>query len=266
MKQRLFLMFAFIIVLAGLQIAPVLGQDEAAIPTVLTLPEQIAGGRDVTISVSNMPPADQADLRAQWEAQAARFMALYPNVKIEGLELQYDPAAYVALAAGNQLPNLFLTYFTEPSKFIDQGVVADLTPYFSTAGVADVFNPSILSITSQDEKVYGIPLNAYALGLAYNIQLLADAGYDAPPTTWDELTVMAKTLTNRDADVAGFAFINDGSGATGWHFTDIAYAFGAGQQDIIRQNEDGTFTAAYGEGATVEALTFVQKLRWEDDV
>lgn len=266
MKQKLLLVFVLIVALAGLQIVPVFGQDGAAVPEVLTLPEQIAEGREVTITVSNMPPADQAENRATWEAQAQRFMEKYPNVTIEGLELEYDPAAFVALAAGNQLPTLFLTYFTEPSKFIEQGVVADISPYFESAGVADVFNPEVLAITSEGESVYGIPLNAYALGLAYNIDLLEAAGYDAPPATWEELAEMAAALTDRDAGVAGFAFINDGSAATGWHFTNIAYGFGAAREDIIAANEDGTFTAAYGEGATADALSFIHDLRWEGDV
>src|SRR5690348_3086560 len=95
-KQRLLLVLVLMLVLS-LQALPTLGQD--APPSILTLPEQIAGGRDVTISVSNMPSADQADLRAAWEAQAARFTALYPNVHIEGNEIQYDPATFTALAA-----------------------------------------------------------------------------------------------------------------------------------------------------------------------
>lgn len=266
MKQKLLLTFVLLLAFMSMQIVTVLSQDEASIPDVLTLPDEIAGGRDVTITVSNMPPADQAEQRETWEAQAQAFMEAYPNVTIEGLELQYDPAAYVALAAGGQLPTLFLTYFTEPGKFIDQGVVADISPYIESAGVADVFNPEIISIASRDEAVYGIPLNAYALGLAYNIDMLADAGYDAPPTTWEELAEMAVELTDADAGVAGFAFINDGSAATGWHFTNIAYGFGATQTDILTPAEEGAFTAGYGEGGTVDALTFIQELRWTYDV
>lgn len=266
MKRRILLITALALLLVGVQIAPAFSQESGTLPDVLTLPDEIAGGRDVTITVSNMPSADQAEQRETWEAQAQRFMDLYPNVTIEGTELQYDPAAYVALAAGGQLPTLFLTYLTEPSKFMDQGVVADLTAYFEAAGITDVFNPAILDVTSRDGAVYGIPLNAYALGLAYNIQMLTDAGYDAPPATWDELAEMAVALTNRDENVAGFAFINDGSGATGWHFTNIAYGFGAAREDIIAENEDGTFTAVYGEGATVDALNYIYDLRWNADV
>jgi multiple sugar transport system substrate-binding protein len=262
MKHKMLLMLILIMTL----VLPVMGQEENLLQEVLTLPDQIAEGREVTITVSNMPPADQAELRATWEAQAARFMELYPNVTIKGLELQYDPAAYIALAVGDQLPTLFMTYFTEPSKFIPQGVVADITPYLESAGVADVFNPEILSITSEGDSIYGIPLNAYALGLAYNKELLAAAGYDAPPATWEELIEVASAVNDEENDVAGFAFINDGGGATGWHFTNIAYGFGAAREDIISENEDGTFTANYGEGATVDALSFVKDLRWTYNV
>jgi len=260
------LTFVLVALIAVLSVMPVLAQDAAPVPEVLTLPEQIAGGRPVTITVSEMPSADQADARATWEATAQRFMDLYPNVTIEGLETQYDPAAFTALIAGQQLPTLFRAYYTEPPKFVAQNAAADLTAYFEAAGVADVFNPAILAPMTVEGSIYGIPKDAYALGLAYNIPMLQAAGFDAPPATWQELADMAVALTDRDNNVAGFAFINDGSAATGWHFTNIAYGFGATPADIIRDNGDGTYTAAFGEGATVEALEFIQSLRWELDV
>jgi hypothetical protein len=170
------------------------------------------------------------------------------------------------MIAGDQLPTIFKTYFTEPEKFIAQDAIADLTPYFEQTGLTDVFNANVLAIASQDGKLYGIPDFAYSLGLAYNIEMLAAAGYDAPPATWEELAEMAVALTDKDNDVAGFAFINDGSAATGWHYTNIAYGFGAAPQDIILPNGDGTYTAQFGEGATVDALQFVHDLRWEYDV
>lgn len=266
MFRRWALLLVAVTAILSVQFLPVLAQDAAPVPEILTLPDQIAGGRPVTVTVSEMPSADQPEARATWEQTAQRFMDLYPNVTITGSELQYDPAAFTALIAGNQLPTLFRAYFTEPSKFIAQGAAADLTPYFEAAGVADVFNPAILSVMSQDGAVYAIPKDAYALGLAYNIPMLQAAGFDAPPETWEELTEMAVALTDRENNIAGFAFINDGSAATGWHFTNIAYGFGAAPQDIIHDNGDGTYSAAFGEGAAVEALEFVQSLRWEHDV
>lgn len=265
MKRHFLLILALIAVLGiqGLAFA----QEGAPVPQVLTMPEQIAGGRPVTFTVTEKPSADQVEALAAWEAQVARFQALYPNVTVEGLEMQYDPAAFAALIAGDQVPTLFRTYFTEPSKLIAQGAVSPFTPYFEAAGVAEIFNQEILDIMStEDGEIYGVPRDAYALGLAYNISLLEAAGYDAPPATWDELVEMAVALNDPEAGVAGFAFINDGSGASGWQFTNIAYSFGATPADIISQAEDGSFTANYGAGYTVEAMQFVQSLRWEHDV
>lgn len=266
MKRTLPLLILAVVALLGIQLLPALAQDAAPVPDVLTLPDQIAGGRPVTITVSEKPSADQPAALEQWDAQAARFMALYPNVTVNGLELQYDPAAFTALIAGKQLPTLFRAYFTEPPKFVGQNAAADLTPYIESAGLSGVFNPEILSVISVDGGLYGIPKDAYALGLAYNISLLNAAGFDAPPASWDELAEMAMALTDRDNNVSGFAFINDGSGASGWQFTNIAYGFGATPQDIITDNGDGTYTAAFGEGATVDALNYIKDLRWTYDV
>lgn len=265
MKLKLSLMLVVLLVLGAIPMMPASGQD-TGVPSVLTMPDQIAEGRDVQISVSNKPPADQADELAVWESQVETFTEMYPNVSVEGLELEYDPVAYLALVAGDQLPTLFQTYFTEPEKFISQGAVADLTSYYEAAGVLDVFNTNVLEIASQDDGIYGIPESAYSLGLAYNIRMLNEAGYDAPPATWDELAEVAVALTDEDAGVAGFAFINDGSAATGWHFTNIAYGFGASSTDIIEPDGDGNYDAHFGNGATVDALQFVHDLRWEYDV
>jgi multiple sugar transport system substrate-binding protein len=265
MKKKMFLLIAVMLVIASLPVATSSGQG-TVVPQVITMPEQIAGGRDVTISVSDKPASDQPEELAIWEGQVEKFQAMYPNVKIEGLELKYDPTAFIAMVAGDQLPTLFKTYFTEPEKFIGQDAVADLTPYFEATGLNEVFNANVLAIASQDGKLYGIPDFAYSLGLAYNIEMLAAAGYDAPPATWQELADMAVALTDKANGVAGFAFINDGSAATGWHYTNIAYGFGAAPDDIIQPNGDGTYTAKFGEGATVEALQFVHDLAWKYDV
>lgn len=265
MKRKMSLLLVFVFVLASLSILPASGQ-EPTVSAVISMPEQIAEGRDVTITVSNKPPADQAAELALFESQVAKFQEMYPNVTIEGIEIEYDPTAYLALVAGDQLPILFKTYFTEPEKFIAQEAVADLSVLYEASGASAVFNANVLDITSQDDAIYGIPLDAYSLGLAYNIPMLAEAGFDAPPATWEELAEMAVALTDKDNGVAGFAFINDGSAATGWHFTNIAYGFGATTDDIISVGDDGSYSAEFSEGATVDALQFVYDLRWEYDV
>jgi multiple sugar transport system substrate-binding protein len=104
------------------------------------------------------------------------------------------------------------------------------------------------------------------MGLAYNIGMLDEAGYNAPPKTWDELAAMAQKLTDRDNDIAGFSMITDGSNATSWHMTTMAYTFGLKNTDIVTV-EGGRYKANFGSNsALVDALRFLKDLRWKYDV
>src|SRR5579871_853453 len=241
--------------------------SSAALPSsVVKMPDQIAGGRPVTISVTNKPPASDAVGLQAWSDQVARFEKAYPNVTVNGSEYTYAPDTFAALVAGGQVPTLFRVYLTDPQKYIDLGVAADITKIVDANNLRKIFTPDILNLGIKDNKVYGLPHGAYAMGLGYNIPMLKAAGISAPPTTWDELRADAKKLTDRSKGVSGFSFINDGSGAAGWHFTIISYTFGAKPTDLITPNGNGIYTAGFGKGAPVDALTFIKQLRWTDDV
>jgi ABC-type glycerol-3-phosphate transport system substrate-binding protein len=240
--------------------------QEAAVPEIIKMPDQIAGGRPVTFTVTNMPPESDTAAHQAWLDQAARFQAKYPNVTIQGLEYTYQPDSFAALVAGQQVPTLFQVYMTDPMKYIETGVARDITDIFDANKLRDVFNKDIIGLATKDDKVYGIPYNAYGMGIGYNIKLLKDAGYDAPPKTWDKLREMAKKLTNRDAGVVGFSMINDGGPATGWHFTVLSYTFGAKPADIIKNDGKGKYAAGFDAEPVVNALQLIKDLRWTDDV
>jgi len=240
--------------------------QDSKLAAVLKMPKEIAGGKPVTVTITNMPPETDTAAHQAWVDKIGRFQALYPNVTIQGLEYTYAPDTFAALVAGAQVPTMFQVYMTDPMKYIDSGVAADLTDVLTAAGVTDIFNKDIINLATKDSKVYAIPYNAYGMGLGYNIKMLKDAGFDKPPATWDELRTMAKKLTNRDAGVVGFSMINDGGPATGWHFTVLGYTFGAKPQDIIKTGADGKVTAGFGTGPLVDALQLLKDLRWTDDV
>ncbi len=244
---------------------PAAPTEELPIPAVIQMPVQIAGGRQVEIVVAGAPPDSQPELRAAWEEQAARFMALYPNVKIIPSDYRYDPDSFAALVAANQVPTLFQVYMTDPSKMVSQGVAADLTPYFQVNGLDKLFNPQVMSIVTVDGKIYGIPMKAYAMGLAYNKKMLEAAGFDHPPRNWDELATMAQALTNRDAGIAGFTFIFGDPKAAGWHTTIIAYDFGLKNTEIAYKEGD-KYKAGFNNEAMLNALKMIYDLRWKYDV
>lgn len=240
--------------------------ESKSLPKVMNMPAKIAEGRPVEISVVGIPPDSQPELLKAWNEQTERFEKLYPNVKIKGSDYAYAPDSFAALVTGNQVPTLFQVYLTDPSKMIDQGICADLTPIFKTQQLDKVYNARLLSMVSKDGKVYGIPMKIYTIGLAYNIKMLKDAGFDAPPSTWDELVTIAKKATKRDEGIAGFSFIDDGANAGGWHMTVIAYDFGFNDTDFISQQPNGKYKAAFNTPAMLSALNFVKDLRWKHDV
>jgi len=246
--------------------APAPTMDTKGLPSVITMPAQIAGGRPVSITVIGKPADSKPEAVAAWQAGVDRFTKMYPNVTIVGSDYAYAPDTFAALVAGKQVPTLFEVYLTDPGKMIDQGVAADLTSFFDAQKLQSVFNPNVLAITSKDGKVYGIPRFAYAMGVAYNIKMLKAAGYDAPPTTWDDLATAAKKLTDRTAGVAGFSFITDGANAGGWQFTTLAYGFGLKNTDIAAPDASGKNKANFANDSTIAALKYVQGLRWTSDV
>jgi len=260
---RLLLVACFIALMAGGMNHT---QAEPSLPSIIKMPAQIAGGRPVTFTITNMPQQSDTVKRKELDDRVAQFQKLYPNVTVKGDEYTYDPQTFPARVAAKQIPTMFSVYLTDPHKYVDSGVATDITTIFDANNLRDVYNSDIINLVTKGNKVYGLPWNAYAMGLGYNVKLLQAAGFSKPPATWDELRTMAKKLTNRDAGVVGFSMINDAGPATGWHFTVLGYTFGAKPQDIIKLGTDGKYTAGFGQGPMVDALTLVKNLRWTDDV
>jgi ABC-type glycerol-3-phosphate transport system substrate-binding protein len=231
----------------------------------IVFPDEIAGGRPVEISVVGIPTEANPTGLADWNAAVARFMAKYPNVTVTGNDYVYDPTTFPALVAGDQVPTVFQGYLTDRDLMVGQGLAADLTSYFKASKLDEVYNPNLMSLVSADGKIYGMPIEAYVMGLAYNIQMLKDAGYDAPPTTWEELGPMAQKLTNRDAGIAGFSFIRGEAHQAGWHGTVIAYNFGLDDAVIVTKGDDGKYIAGFDNEQTLAALNYIKDLQWKYD-
>ena len=71
----------------------------------------------------------------------------------------------------------------------------------------DGFFPLLLdAFGTWGDVVYGLPFDNYSGLLFYNRCMLEEAGFDAPPSTWDEvLNVYGPALTDPDADRYAFA-------------------------------------------------------------
>lgn len=90
-----------------------------------------------------------------------------------------------------------------PPQFASNGWIADLTDRFTDK---DAFIPGVVEGNTYEGKIYGVPWFTDAGYLYYRADLLEDAGFSAPPTTWDELIEMASKV-QQDAGIPnGFVF------------------------------------------------------------
>jgi multiple sugar transport system substrate-binding protein len=171
-------------------------------------------------------------------------------------------AKIVAGLTSGELPNLVVAYQNQALAYKAGGGIVDLTSFVSDpavglneAEVADFIPAFFTQDIAPDGVRIGFPPNRSAEVLFYNRSALAEIGYDAPPTSWEEFGEMACAFT--ESGWSGF----EGEGAIGYSVrTDasnvaaLTYGLGADIFDV----ESNTYT--YNNPATIEALTFMQTL------
>jgi multiple sugar transport system substrate-binding protein len=221
----------------------------------------------ITIGISPSDSATDADIE-RWNTAVATMKEKHPNVTVKEAHYDYAPDTFVALAEAGNLPTLYGTWFTEPQKLINQGYAADITSELQARNWIDPMNKSLLSILSdKDGKVYGVPVTAYGLGLMINVDMFKAAGLvdgeGVPifPKTWQEVAEDAKKIKDATGEAGLVILAQDGGG--GWHFSNIAWSFGA---TLTIENADDTYTANLDSPEAIQAMEFVKSLKWDYDV
>lgn len=240
----------------------------AAPAEAIAAPETTA--EQVTLKLGIYPAdTDEAAIEAM-EGVITRYNESHPNVTVERDYYKYAPDNIAPMAEAGTLPTIFESWFTEPQKLIRSGYVRDITDILAERGWLDQITPAIRSLLSDaDGKVYGIPRDAYALGLMCNVELFEQAdlvnddGTIQYPKTWVELAETGKKIKDATGS-AGFVLLaGEDLGADGWHFSNIAWAYGA---KLVTDNGDGTFTPNLNSKEAVDAMEYVKSLKWTYDI
>lgn len=194
------------------------------------------------------------------------FNKLYPKINVVPAYYKYATDTFVPLAEAGQLPTIYDTWFTEPQKIINQGFAKDITKEVKEIGWDKKMNPGVLELLSKNGKIYGVPRDAYALGLMCNVDLFTEAGLvdknglPKYPKTWQELAETAKIIKDKTG-VAGFCLLaKDNAG--GWHFSNIAWDFGA----VFEVQKKGKWVAQVDTPEVAAAVQYVKDLKWKYDV
>src|SRR6266699_1674004 len=214
----------------------------------------------VTASVNTLPPSSNAGAAYVFNQMVKQFEQAYPSEKIVGKNDPYDPSTYFAKLAAGQAEEATQRYFTEPPLLISKHAVADITTLARDWQYWSSYNSGIASIATDPAtgKIYGVPQNAYALGIYYNRKMFQAVGLDPdkPPLTWDDFRSYAKAL--KSSSVAGYAETST-SNQGGWHFTNWMYTAGGDMQ-----SSDGT-KATFNSSQGVSVLQLLKEMRFTDN-
>lgn len=241
---------------------------DAADDTADAAVEDAASDEPVTITLGIWPEDTLTDDIKVHEGYVATMAELHPNVTCVPAYYKYATDTFMPMVESGNCPTIFESWFTEPQKLINAGAIADITDELEARGWLDAMNPSIKSLLSDSNgRVYGIPRDGYALGLMLNVELFEEAGlvdengYPLYPKTWDELATAAQTIKEKTGSAGLCLLAKDNAG--GWHFSNIAWAFGA---TLCNDNGDGTFTSNLNSAEAIAAMEYVKSLKWDYDV
>ncbi len=132
------------------------------------------------------------------------FEKQHPNVTVKYVDIPYDSLKQklTTSAAGGELPDVVRSDIGWVAQFGKLGVFAQLDgtlPDFDTLSKA--VYPGTLAANFWDGHYYGLPLDTNTRVLITDQKALDAAGMSAPPSTFAELTAMAKKLEGTDLKV-----------------------------------------------------------------
>ncbi|WP_171162192.1 extracellular solute-binding protein [Streptomyces sp. I05A-00742] len=127
------------------------------------------------------------------------FEAKYPKIKVDYVNVPFDQAQQkfkTAASTGKGAPDVLRSDVGWTPGFAQLGYLKDLTGT-PALDKQDDFLEGPLKNAAYEGKTYGVPQVTDTLGLLYNKELLAKAGVDKPPATWQEVKDAAKKIKEK---------------------------------------------------------------------
>ena len=155
-----------------------------------------AFAQDTTVTLAtHYPPESIAVL----EPCFAAYEEENPGVSIEHQQITYGDYLQTILTSrlGGQSPDIYHVYSIWGAQLVENGVLAT-PPENILEFVRNNYIENTVDAATIQGQLWGVPTEVSNYMLIYNKEILAEAGYDAPPSTWEELQEIAQATTQTD--------------------------------------------------------------------
>lgn len=191
------------------------------------------------------------------------FEKEHPDITVKAIYAgNYNDARIKALAAlkSGQPAQLSVMFSIDIYELIEQNAIVafdDIVETDDDKAWLESFYPALMENGMTQGKTWGIPFQRSTIVMYYNKDAFRDAGLDPekPPTNWDELVSMGKSLVAKDADgnPQRWGAMIPSTGYPYWMFGALTM-----QNGQVLMNRDGNQTY-FDHPAVVEALQY-----WHD--
>lgn len=148
---------------------------------------------------------------------------------------------YTIGAVSGELPDIGMVDSPDMASYISLGVFEDITEDLESWEDLDQFySGPLASCMDADGNYYGLPNNSNCLTLCCNMDILNAAGFDSPPTTWEEMRQVCEAITNTADGVYGFAMCAIGTEEGTFQILPWIYSAGGNIDDLT---SDGSVKA-----------------------
>lgn len=151
-------------------------------------------------------------------------------------------------AASNTLPDVAIVHADQIATQVARNILRPIDDLVEAEGITgESFPEAVWNAGEVNGSRYSIPLDIHPMTMFYNADLLAEAGFDAPPTTGEEFDEIAAALTTGDNN----GFMITSGFPIRQIFEMLLYQFGG-----TSFNEDGT-EATWNSEAGVQAAQWL---------
>ncbi len=159
-----------------------------------------AGGPAITVVIAEY---SKDHTRPFWQALAEQYTKQGgPKVDLRIIDWNSIDQQVSTMIQNNQPPDVLnLNSF---SSYARDGLLYPAEDVLSPATREDFLEPFVRGGQYQG-KLYGLPILSSARAFFYNRDLLAKAGLEAPPKTWDDFVQAAKKIQALGGGVIGYA-------------------------------------------------------------